>query len=375
MNRCPHLTNCWSPLPILLAVAALAACDDSIPTTNDAPVIASFGAFPASVQQGTASALKWEISGATILTIDHGVGLVTGLTEKAVTPTLSTTYTMTAEGPGGTSTATALVTVTGLKPPPVISAFGASPPSIGLGSSSTLSWTVANAATLSINQGVGPVTNSSGDSGSKVVTPSATTTYTLTAIGTGGTVQATALVTVGAAGLRLDYQDPMNTAGKKLLLVRNPGSTNARLLLDVKVGAAALTGFGVAMNLPLDHTKATFTSATGLIIPNTGPLLPGVGAGAAMGGKAMTSGPLADFLTVGVARKKSSASDTDVNLPAGTVLFQLAFDLVTSPDPANGALFDGASLPPKAKLSLLLKDGTEAASTADFAVGQLYIRH
>lgn len=369
----PSLTiKSLSFLAIVLTAAALTACDSAGPTTSDAPVISSFGAFPGTVSQGNASTLKWSISGATILTIDNGVGLVTGLTEKAVTPTVTTTYKITAEGPGGSSSATALVTVTAFVPPPQITSFTASPPSIGLGSSATLSWVVTNADTLSIDQGVGVVV---GNTSSKAVSPTTTSTYTLTATGAGGSVHASTTVTVGAAGLRLDYQDPANTAGKKLVITRNPASTNARILLDVKVGAAALSGFGVALNLPLDHTKATFAPATGLIVPGTAPLLPGSGAGAAMGGKAMVSGPLADFLTVGVARKKAVAGDTDVNLPANAVLFQLALDLVTSPDPANGTLFDGASLPAKAKLALLRKDGTEAASTADFAVGQLYISH
>jgi hypothetical protein len=73
--------------------------------------------------------------------------------------------------------------------------FSASPASIAPGASSTLSWVVLNATTVTITPGPGSVNASSG---STVVTPTATTTYTLTATGPGGTVNATAVVTVTA---------------------------------------------------------------------------------------------------------------------------------------------------------------------------------
>ncbi len=78
---------------------------------------------------------------------------------------------------------------------PIISSFTASPSSISTGGSSTLSWSVSNASSLSINQGIGTVTGTS-----RSVSPSTTTTYTLTATGsTGLTTTSTATVTVAAA--------------------------------------------------------------------------------------------------------------------------------------------------------------------------------
>lgn len=352
-----------------LVLLALAACTEG-GATDTAPVIVSFGSFPASVAQGQPSTLKWSVTGATILTINSGVGVVTGLTEKAVTPSVTTTYTLTAEGPGGTSTAQATVTVTAPLPAPTITSFAANPTSILPGGTSTLSWTVSNATTLSIDQGVGTVTGTS-----KTVSPSATTTYTLTATNSSGSVTATATVSVGAAGLRLDYADPSD-ATKKILLVRNASSTSNKLVLDVKVGTAAIpAAFGVALNLPLDHTKATFDPATGITVPGGGPLQPGTGAGSTLGGKQAVSGPLADFVTIGVARKKSLVADGDVSLAANTVLFSISLDLVTSPDPANGDLFNGASLPAKAKLGVLKKDGTSAVLQSEFGIGRAFVTH
>ena len=76
---------------------------------------------------------------------------------------------------------------------PIIESFVASPVSLTTGASSTLSWSVSGAATLSISPAAGSV---SGTTGTLSVSPAATTTYTFTASNTAGTVTATATVTV-----------------------------------------------------------------------------------------------------------------------------------------------------------------------------------
>lgn len=78
----------------------------------------------------------------------------------------------------------------------IINSFGASPPSIAAGESSTLSWAVTGATTASIDQGIGNVALN----GSRTVTPGATTVYTLTAYNAAGSgVTATAQVIVTGA--------------------------------------------------------------------------------------------------------------------------------------------------------------------------------
>ncbi|MBA7643343.1 hypothetical protein ES703_51068 [subsurface metagenome] len=79
---------------------------------------------------------------------------------------------------------------------PVINSFTASPGNITLGASSTLSWGVSGATTVSINQGVGGVT----PSGTRVVSPAATTTYTLTATNAAGSVTQPVQVVVSGGG-------------------------------------------------------------------------------------------------------------------------------------------------------------------------------
>jgi len=79
---------------------------------------------------------------------------------------------------------------------PAIMSFAASPSSISPGGTSTLSWEVANANTVSIDGGIGSVALS----GTRAVAPVATTTYTLMATNATGSVTATAQVLVSGTG-------------------------------------------------------------------------------------------------------------------------------------------------------------------------------
>ena len=86
--------------------------------------------------------------------------------------------------------------------PPVIESFTADPVTITAGGSSTLSWgLVSNATGVVIDQGIGGV----GTPGSTVVSPGSTTTYTMTAIGLGGTDTASVTVTVNPAAPAVDF--------------------------------------------------------------------------------------------------------------------------------------------------------------------------
>jgi hypothetical protein len=60
-----------------------------------------------------------------------------------------------------------------------------------------LSWTTFGASSCSINQGVGSV----GLNSSAQVSPTATTTYTLTCVGPGGSAQKSLTVSVGGSGV------------------------------------------------------------------------------------------------------------------------------------------------------------------------------
>jgi hypothetical protein len=75
--------------------------------------------------------------------------------------------------------------------PSPIASMSASPGAIRMGEGTTLTWSTQNAASVSIT-GIGAVTAS----GSKAVSPTATTSYALTATGPGGTAQSSVTITV-----------------------------------------------------------------------------------------------------------------------------------------------------------------------------------
>ena len=159
------------------------------PPAPSPPSIVSFTANPTSIQPGGSATLSWVVTGANSISINQGVGTVTG-TSVTVSPTATTTYTLTATNSKGSQTAQTTVTVVAALP--VIQSFSASPTSIQPGGSATLSWVVTGANSISINQGVGTVTGTS-----VTVTPTATTTYTLTATNSSGSQTAQTTVTVG----------------------------------------------------------------------------------------------------------------------------------------------------------------------------------
>ncbi|HBE97056.1 MAG TPA: hypothetical protein DDW68_07770, partial [Verrucomicrobiales bacterium] len=77
-------------------------------------------------------------------------------------------------------------------PLPVVSQFTVTPSIIASGESTTLDWQISNAASAEIDKAIGSI---NATSGSLVVSPTTTTTYTLTATNGGGSI--TSEVTVG----------------------------------------------------------------------------------------------------------------------------------------------------------------------------------
>ena len=56
------------------------------PATPAAPVINSFTAEPSTIEAGQSSTLRWSITGATDMSIDHGVGAVQSTGQRQVFP-------------------------------------------------------------------------------------------------------------------------------------------------------------------------------------------------------------------------------------------------------------------------------------------------
>jgi hypothetical protein len=156
------------------------------------PLITRFDASPASITAGQSSTLSWELSGASSVVINQGIGSVTGSSSKSVSPGSSKTYTLTAKNAGGSSTASVTLSVSPAPSKPVIKSFKASPASISVGQTSSLVWEVSGATSLSINQNIGVVTGTN----SRDLSPTVTKTYTLTATNALGSTTAKATITV-----------------------------------------------------------------------------------------------------------------------------------------------------------------------------------
>ncbi len=149
------------------------------------PPTIAFTANPGTISAGGASTLSWTIANATSAVINQGIGSISPTSgTQSVSPANSTTYTLTAWGLGGSTQVQVTVTVNsggGVNAPSI--SFSASPTTITSGGTSTLSWTITNATSAVIDQGIGPVSPTSGTQG---VSPTGMTTYILTAWGLGG---------------------------------------------------------------------------------------------------------------------------------------------------------------------------------------------
>lgn len=160
----------------------------TITTSVTQPVtIARFQAVPDTIRSGDRSMLDWQVQNADSVTISN-IGTVSANGQREVAPTQTTTYRLTARNARGEVSAIATVRVEE-NPPAQFLACSASPTTIMAGEASTITYATSNADTVSIT-GIGNVAQN----GQQTVTPTQTTTYTLTANNARGPV--TCAVTV-----------------------------------------------------------------------------------------------------------------------------------------------------------------------------------
>lgn len=97
---------------------APAAASTGGPSGAGKPVVAEFSIEPSSIERGQSAVLRWNVTGATNVAIDNGIGTVAATGTLRVTPPNTMTYRLTAMGAAGDSNATATVTVTAPAAPP-----------------------------------------------------------------------------------------------------------------------------------------------------------------------------------------------------------------------------------------------------------------
>lgn len=283
-------------LAFAAGLVLLVACNNG---TLQKPVIKSFTADPSSLPAGGGSTtLKWDVSGAETISIDGGVGAVTGSSSKTVSVTATTTFTLTATNLLGSTSERVTVTVAAqpaakLEVAPKTANLNAGGPAIDLtailtGSSDPISWS------LSPNVGSLSATN-----GAKVkYTPPASiaskTDVTVTA--TAGKLTATAALTVNPVDAPLLTVSPktatLTAGGAKATFTATLKNATGDIAwkLSPELGTlSAKTGASVDYTPPPSvdkETAVTLTATSGSLSDSaTITVKPGASTGITVNGK------------------------------------------------------------------------------------------
>ncbi len=211
---------------------------------------------PSGINIGESATLTWTSANADTVSIDNGIGTVASNGSVAVSPTSDTTYTITVNGPGGSASAQTTIAV--VIPVPTVT-LSSDPSGINEGESVILTWTSANADNVSIDNGIGTVASS----GSVEVSPTSDTTYTITAVGPGGSITATAAVTV-VSPITIEILSPSNgeSINRSDVMVHGTftNSTGGETGITVNGKVAMVYGNQFAVNhVPLEEGVNTIT--------------------------------------------------------------------------------------------------------------------
>lgn len=109
-------TNLFTSIALLAIACLLTACSKKAAKVTPpspppaATPSATLAAAPDVIQQGQSTTLTWQTQNATDIMIS-GLGMVPASGSRSIAPGSSTTYTLTAKGPGGTQDASTRVTV------------------------------------------------------------------------------------------------------------------------------------------------------------------------------------------------------------------------------------------------------------------------
>jgi DNA-binding beta-propeller fold protein YncE len=202
------------------------------------------------------------------LTLNALTGLISGTPTGAVA---GTTYHLAATNSGGSATFDLNLTVAAQPS----ASFSAASPTIGLGGGTVLNWTVdASVASLTVDNGVQttPLDTTSVRTGAFPVSPTATTTYTLTAtlVGGGTFAPAPAVVTVDSTPFAIGT---FTTNAPNQVVPYGSSANLAWTLTGVPVtltlNGTSVLGSLSAAPVPVRRQLYTLTGANGLSLENT----------------------------------------------------------------------------------------------------------
>jgi RHS repeat-associated protein len=214
----------------------------------------SIQAEPESIQAGDAAVLSWTSTNADYCVIEPGIGSVEPSGSIGVSPAQTTEYTITATGPAGTASASATVTV--IHPAPSAS-ISADQTSIMAGETALLSWSSAHADSAVIDNGIGSVSVN----GATTVSPAATTSYTISVTGPGGTATDSVAVNVNDPAPVIISAAPtsIEQGGSSILSWTSANGQSAHI--DNGIGVVDVNG---SITVYPDHTTTYTISVMGV---------------------------------------------------------------------------------------------------------------
>jgi hypothetical protein len=223
------------------------------------PQIVRFEASPLTIAPGSSSTLSWATNGATTVSISPGVGNVPVNGSTTVSPSSTTVYTLTATSSDGKSvTSPVTVTVTNASVPQIV-VFAATPSTIDPGQSTKLCWQVTGATSIRIDPGVGSNLNANDCA---TVSPSATTTYTLTATNAQGQIQGNVTVNVGSVRILSFNANPPTSgaAGNPVVLSWTTQNASSVVLIGSEISPQNLPVNGQFTVNPITNSTYTLTA-------------------------------------------------------------------------------------------------------------------
>jgi hypothetical protein len=214
-----------------------------IPVTTPV-VIASFTASEQTIQRGSSTTLRWQVTGdAPSVSLFPGIGAVPPTGAWQVSPESTQQYTLTAINRGESNPQTASIVIV-VAPPPALTivSFTAESNQLQFGHATTLRWIVLGASRVRIDPGIGLVVTS----GSATVRPQGNMAYVLTAFGPGGTKTAAIPISVAAY---LNYPQPPAPSGPN----QTPLPPYGRDLQAMQLLSAVQNAMGGKRNLEAIH--------------------------------------------------------------------------------------------------------------------------
>jgi hypothetical protein len=227
--------------------------------TSASPQILRFEANPVTIAPGQNSTLSWATNNATSVSINNGVGTVQPNGSVTVSPQQTTTYILTATNAQGQSVTDPVTVTVSTGQIPQVVVFVANPQTIQPGTSTKLCWQVNNGTNISITPGVGSNLN---PNDCATVSPSTTTTYTLTATNSAGQIQANTTVFVGTVQILSFSASPVTTgaAGAPSVLSWTTANATQVILIGAELGTQTLPVNGTFTVNPITNSTYTFTA-------------------------------------------------------------------------------------------------------------------